>query len=199
MTLNKAKPASGCDAAGPGNVHCSASFDTQEHSALAPNSQAKSGVKELCVVAFDPGICGGYGFLFRVAGAISAFDIPTVDGNLDAATLSAHVAQMRPDLAIIERVGSMPGQGVSSTFRFGCAYGMVQGIVAAQKIPVHFVSPAKWKKHFGLPADKEASRARALQLWPNRTDLFGRKRDHNRAEAALLALYGSAKIVGGGA
>jgi crossover junction endodeoxyribonuclease RuvC len=55
--------------------------------------------------------------------------------------------------------------------------------------PLHLVTPAKWKRYFGLDADKEKSRALALRLWPSRSDLFTRKRDHGRAEAALLARY----------
>jgi crossover junction endodeoxyribonuclease RuvC len=105
---------------------------------------------------------------------------------------------MRPDLVIIERVGAMPKQGVSSTFRFGKSYGVAIGVVAALKIPVHFVAAGVWKRHFNLPADKEAARARALQLWPGRAELFSRRRDHNRAEAALLARYGAERIINSG-
>ena len=66
---------------------------------------------------------------------------------------------------------------------------MVRGVIAASGVPLHLVSPAKWKRHFGLDADKEKARALALRLWPTRADLFGRKKDHGRAEAALLARY----------
>ena len=92
----------------------------------------------------------------------------------------------------------MPKQGVSSTFKFGKAYGVVIGVVAALKIPVHFVAPSVWKRHFGLSADKEEARARALQYWPERAELFARKKDHGRAEAALLARYAAERIVNGG-
>jgi crossover junction endodeoxyribonuclease RuvC len=145
----------------------------------------------LCIAAFDPGSSSGaVAFYFTShPGQISAEDLPVVVGQVDPATLAARLKQMRPDIAVIERVGAMPRQGVSSTFKFGTAYGILQGVVAALEIPVHFVAPAKWKRHFGLSAEKEQSRARALQLWPGRSDLFARKKDHGRAESALLARY----------
>jgi crossover junction endodeoxyribonuclease RuvC len=66
---------------------------------------------------------------------------------------------------------------------------MVCGVIAASGVPLHLVSPSKWKRHFGLGSDKEKSRALALRLWPGRSDLFGKKKDHGKAEAALLARY----------
>ena len=147
--------------------------------------------QQLCIAAFDPGSSSGavaFYFPFH-PGQISAEDLPVVAGQVDPATLAARLKQMRPDVAIIERVAAMPRQGVSSTFKFGTAYGILQGVVATLDIPVHFVAPGRWKKHFGLTADKEQSRARALQLWPARSDLFARKKDHGRAESALLARY----------
>jgi crossover junction endodeoxyribonuclease RuvC len=74
----------------------------------------------------------------------------------------------------------------------------VRGVVAASGVPLHLVSPSKWKRLFGLDADKERSRALALRLWPARSDLFGPKKDHGRAEAALLARYAAATIAKGG-
>jgi crossover junction endodeoxyribonuclease RuvC len=153
--------------------------------------------RNLCIYANDPGASGADAFYFTDhPETVSVEDTPIADGRVDAATLARRLEIMRPDLAIIERVGAMPGQGVSSMFNFGAAYGTVIGVVAALKIPVHFVTPAKWKKHFGLPADKEAARARALQLWPARAELFARKKDHGRAEAALIARFAAETIVG---
>jgi crossover junction endodeoxyribonuclease RuvC len=145
-----------------------------------------------CILGVDPGISGAIAFYFPShPQMISSEDIPVVAGEIDAATLAARIDRMRPHLAIVERVGAMPKQGVSSTFKFGTAYGVAQGVIAALKVPVHFVTPGKWKRHFGLSAEKEEARARALQLWPGRSELFSRKRDHGRAEAALIARYGS--------
>ena len=143
----------------------------------------------MIVLGIDPGVSGAWAVYDTTTATIFAADAPTVGKDLDAATFADEIRKWAPDAAVIERVGSMPGQGVASTFKFGCAYGMAQGVIAAHAIPVTFVAPSKWKRHFGLSADKEESRARALQLWPSRSDLFQRKKDHGRAEAALLAKY----------
>ena len=156
----------------------------------------------MIVLGIDPGVSGAWAVYDTTTATIFAADAPTVGKDLDAASFAAEILKWRPDRAVIERVGSMPNQGLSSTFRFGVAYGVVQGIVAAQFIPVQFVTPGKWKSHYGLSSVlppgsarkkdlKEMSRARALHLWPARADLFKRKKDDGRAEAALLAKYGA--------
>lgn len=151
----------------------------------------------LCILAVYPGASGAIAFYFTEhPGTVSAEDAPVADGRLDAATLASRIEIMKPEFAIIERVSAMPKQGVSSTFRFGEAFGMAQGVIAALKIPVYFVTPGKWKKHFGLSADKEEARARALHLWPGRAELFSRKRHHGRAEAALMTRFAAETIVG---
>jgi crossover junction endodeoxyribonuclease RuvC len=152
-----------------------------------------------CIMGVDPGLTGALSFYFQNQGAISAEDMPVVAGDIDAATLAARIAQLKPDVAIVELVGAMPRQGLSSTFKFGVGYGMVRGIITAAGVPMPLVTPAKWKRSYGLDADKEKARAMALRLWPTRSDLFGRKKDHGRAEAALLARYGAERIIGGGA
>jgi hypothetical protein len=92
--------------------------------------------------------------------------------------------------AVVEQVGARPGQGVSSMFRFGQGYGTILGIIGTLAIPVRHVSPAKWKRALGLNSDGETSRARAIETWPAQAELFARKCDHSRAEAALLGMYG---------
>ena len=156
--------------------------------------------RNLCIGGIDPGsVNPGLAFWFgSEPQRICAEDLPTVAGQVDAAGLAARLEQMRPNVVVIERVGSMPGQGVSSTFKFGVAFGLIQGVVAALKIECHFVAPAVWKKHFRIGSDKEESRRVALQLSPDRSDQFGRKKDHNRAEAALLARFAAEKILTNG-
>jgi crossover junction endodeoxyribonuclease RuvC len=145
-----------------------------------------------CFAGFDPGKSGAFAFYFRAAPEmIAAEDFPLVNGEIDSATLADRLRQMRPDFAIIERVGAMPKQGVSSTFNFGKSYGVLLGVVAALQIPSALVTPGTWKKAFKLSADKEEARALALRQWPARAELFARKKDHGRAEAALLALWGA--------
>jgi hypothetical protein len=151
-----------------------------------------------CILAVDPGLSGALAFYFPTVDAITAEDMPVAAGNVDAATITARIAQMKPDLAIVELVASRPGQGVASVFKFGCGFGMVRGVIAASGVPLHLVTPGKWKRHFGLDADKEKARALALRFWPTRSELFGRKKDHGRSEAALLARYAAERIVNGG-
>lgn len=125
--------------------------------------EARPAVATPCVAGFDPG---------AATGAVS-FYFPD-----------------HPELIVSEdMVGAMPRQGVSSTFKFGIAFGIIIGLVTALEVPAHFVAPTKWKRHFGLDADKGKSRALALRLWPARTDLFGLKTNCGRAEAALLARF----------
>ena len=151
-----------------------------------------------CILGVDPGLSGAVAFYFPVQGVVSVEDMPVAAGDVDAATLAARIAQMRPDIAIVEQVASRPGQGVASVFKFGSGYGIVRGVIAAAGVPLHLVSPARWKRAYGLDADKEKSRALALRFWPTRADLFGRKRDHGRAEAALIARYGAERIMNNG-
>ncbi len=154
------------------------------------------GVATYCIAAFDPGLGGGVSFLFPGApGRVTSEDLPIADGNLDAATLAARIRQMAPNVAIVERAASRPGQGVASVFKFGCGYGTIIGVLAALGLPTHLVAPSKWKRHFGLDSDKKKSRALALRLWPDRGDLFARKRDHGRAESALIGRYAAERIL----
>jgi hypothetical protein len=145
-----------------------------------------------CFAGFDPGKSGAFSFYFPASPEmIGAEDFLLVNGEIDAATLADRLRQMKPDHAIIERVGAMPGQGVSSMFNFGKSYGVLLGVIAALQIPSSLVTPRTWKRDLKLGADKEESRALALRQWPGRAELFSLKKHHGRAEAALLALWGS--------
>lgn len=94
--------------------------------------------------------------------------------------------------AIIEAVSAMPGQGVSSTFRFGEALGVVLGVLGALQIPMSWASPVRWKKAAGLYGkDKDAARTLALQLHPEAGDMLTRKKDIGRADAICIAHFGS--------
>jgi crossover junction endodeoxyribonuclease RuvC len=167
----------------------------------APENQANlNGVQppSICNLGIDPGISGAIAFYFPAEpGRIIAEDPPVAAGNVDAATLAARINQLAATFAILERVASRPGQGVASPFKFGMSYGAIAGLLAALEIPVHLVTPSVWKQHFRLGQDKEQSRALALRLFPACATHFARKKDHNRAEAALLALYGANLRAGG--
>ena len=145
-----------------------------------------------CILGIDPGISGAIAFYFpdhpeRVA----VEDMPVAAGDVDAVTLANRIRAMAPDVVFLERVGAMPGQGVSSMFKFGRAYGTAIGVIGAAAIPLYLVTPATWKKAFRLSPDKEMSRALALRMFPSVADSFKRKKDDGRAEAALIARYGA--------
>lgn len=144
-----------------------------------------------CVMGVDPGASGAVAFFFPDAPSkVGVYDFPLVDNEINCAALADIIKTHAPDLAIIEQVGAMPKQGVSSTFKFGVAFGMARGVISALMVPQRYVTPAKWKRHYGLSAEKEKSRELAIQIWPA-SDVFRRKKDHGRAEAALLARYGA--------
>lgn len=146
----------------------------------------------ICICGIDPGQTGAVSFYFPAySERIAVDDMPLVDKRVDVANLAARIKQMAPDIAVVESVAAMPGQGVSSSFRFGVAFGEVIGVLGALQIPVHLVSAVRWKKHFRLDSDKEKSRAEALRTWPSRHELFARKKDHGRSEAALIAKFGA--------
>lgn len=148
-----------------------------------------------CILGIDPGVSGAIAFYFPShPDRVSAEDVPTVNGNIAASLLFDRINQMRPDMAMVEMVSAMPGQGVSSTFKFGRAFGTVVALVQAAGVPLHFVTPGKWKKHFGLSSDKEQAREYALRMFPATAEHFALKKHHGRAEAALLALYAAQTI-----
>lgn len=141
-----------------------------------------------CILGVDPGVTGGVAFLYP-DNRIVADDIPTVAGEVDVDTLVRTIKAASPRLAFVERASAMPKQGVASTFKFGMAYGALRTVVSLCEIPTRLVTARKWKDHFHLDSDKEKSRALAIRMFPG-CGLFARKKDHGRAEAALIALYG---------
>lgn len=94
----------------------------------------------------------------------------------------------------VERVHAFPGQGVVSSFTFGFTSGSAQQAVASAGLPMTLVDPSTWKAMYGLRggrANKDESRAKATELIPAGAHLWARKKDDGRAEAVLLAHYGS--------
>ena len=123
-----------------------------------------------------------------------ATEIPAIgegaNKRLNMISFADILVQFHVAHAVVEDVSAMPGQGVSSMFRFGRAAGAVEGALAALKVPTTFVRPAIWKRDIGVKAKQaEDVRALAIQTWPDQAHRFSRKLDHNRAEAALLALW----------
>jgi crossover junction endodeoxyribonuclease RuvC len=150
-------------------------------------------------MGIDPGVSGAVAFYFRNnPHGVSVDDVPVAGGQIDPVALAALIKKFAPDMAMIELVHAMPKQGVSSCFNFGMAFGSVRGVIGALQIPLHLVTPGKWKKHFLLSADKEDARALAIRLFPASAFQFSRKKDHGRAEACLIARYAADAIIGGG-
>lgn len=145
---------------------------------------------DTCIMGVDPGSSGAIAFYYPdYPQRVAVYDTPTVGKEVNCPALLQLIQIHAPELAIVELVHAMPKQGVSSVFSFGLSYGMARGVIAAALVPSFLVSPTKWKKHFALDADKEKARALAISKWPECAH-FARKKDHGRAEAALLALYG---------
>ena len=100
----------------------------------------------------------------------------------------------RPQHAFIERAQAMPKQGASSGYKYGRAVGAIEAVIACCEVPLTLVEPSAWKMFHRLRGgDKDGGRQRALQLFPAAHALFARKKDHGRAEAALIALAGAAQ------
>jgi len=144
-------------------------------------------MKYTCVMGVDPGISGAIAFYFPEFNDVSAYDVPVVDGQINGPALADLIKQYIPDIAVVEAVHSMPKQGVASTFKFGVAYGIALGVIGACHIPMVLITPTSWKKKLRLSADKEEARAAAIRQFPANTS-FSRKKDHGRAEAALIAV-----------
>jgi hypothetical protein len=144
------------------------------------------------ILGVDPGKSGALAFYFTSEPfRVAVEDIPIVNDKVSPHLLADMLRKYSPTYAIVEMVGARPGQGVTSMFNFGVSYGMVLGVLGTRATPLHFVTPQKWKKHYGLSADKEQSRAKAIQLFPSCAASFARKKDDGRAEAALIAKYGA--------
>ncbi len=147
----------------------------------------------------DPGLSGAVAFYdLEKAAVVAVHDMPLheVSGkrHIDLYQLAAIIDGHAKDIefAVIEEVGVMTGkEGVVGMFRFGQAAGCVQGIVAAYMIPMFLVKPSVWKSAMGLTRDKDHSRQKASQLFPSSAHLWARKKDDGRAEALLLAVFGS--------
>ena len=149
-------------------------------------------------IGIDPGVSGAIALYGE---SIVLTDMPTVvktsgkgrqvDGVSLGNLMSTYLSLGLDLHAYLELVGPMPGQGVTSMFSMGKSCGIAEGVVSALRIPFTMVSPQRWKRRAGLiGGDKEASRSRAIQLFPDAAPHLTRKRDHARAEALLIAHFG---------
>lgn len=156
------------------------------------------------VLGIDPGASGAVAVLDGAGALLFVEDMPSVEKGVASAELLAGIMAAALDAAggwldaaVVEQVGAMSKQGVSSTFKFGTSYGiarMAACSTGAQRILTP--TPATWKRDLKLSKDKNASRAMAVKLWPAWADSFRRVMDADRAEAALLAEWGRRNLVG---
>lgn len=152
------------------------------------------------LIGVDPGASGAVAILEPDGKLVQVFDMPVVEvvsGGKAKRRVSAEMLaselrlyNVHTTIAVVEQVGAMPGQGVTSMFAFGQSFGMVLGVLAGLAIPTVTVSPATWKKALKLNAGKDGARAKAAQLWPSHASEFKRVKDDGRAEAALIAYWG---------
>jgi crossover junction endodeoxyribonuclease RuvC len=150
-------------------------------------------------IGIDPGLSGAIAIISTES--LKIFDMPTMtverNGKAKRQVSASQLAEMlylysgRDCHVYCERVSAMAGQGVTSVFSFGRSFGMIEGILAAFKLPVTYVAPATWVKAVGRGQGKDASRARAMELFPSDQDQFKRVKDDGRADAALIADWGS--------
>ena len=130
------------------------------------------------------------------AAEVVADDVPTgcsgAGGRpVDGPAGSAEMVSVEEEVAVVvEQVNAMPGQGVTSMFNFGQTFGALKGICAALELPIFFVRPSKWKKHFELiNSSKDASRTKAIEMYPKLSNQLSKKKDVNKSDAILIARF----------
>ena len=155
----------------------------------------------MIIIGIDPGISGSICF-FEDGKILDVIEMPTmtegkknkkqVNGSQIYNEISKRIKnnEKRDIRVIIENVSAMPGQGVTSMFNFGQSFGILKGICSAMQLPMYFVRPAKWKKYFNLiNSEKDASRTRAIEIFPYFSSQLSKKKDSNKADAILIASF----------
>ena len=151
------------------------------------------------VIGIDPGLSGAIAILEENK-VLSLFDMPVMaEGKKNKRQLnSAQLVNIIQDntneedeiAVVVEQVNAMPGQGVTSMFNFGQTFGAIKGVCAALKLPIFFVRPSKWKKHFELiNSSKDSSRTKTIEMYPSLSNQLAKKKDVNKADAILIARY----------
>ena len=155
----------------------------------------------MLIIGIDPGISGSICFLDN-GKILDVIEMPImtdgkknkkqVNGSQVYNEISKRIKQFEKNQirVVIEHVSAMPGQGVTSMFNFGQSFGILKGICTAMQLPMYFVRPAKWKKYFNLlNSEKDASRTRAIEIFPYFSSQLSRKKDSNKADAILIASF----------
>jgi len=155
----------------------------------------------MLIIGIDPGISGSICF-FQDGVIKDVVEMPTmIDGKknkkqVNGSQIFNEISEKIKKIdkknikVVIEHVTAMPGQGVTSMFNFGQSFGILKGICSAMQLSVYFVRPAKWKKYFNLiNSEKDASRTRAIEIFPYYSSYLSRKKDSNKADAILIASF----------
>ena len=155
----------------------------------------------MLIIGIDPGISGSICF-FEDGKIIDVVEMPTmtegkknkrqVNGSqiFNEISQRIHKSENHEIRVIIEQVSAMPGQGVTSMFNFGQSFGILKGICSSMQLPMYFVRPAKWKKYFNLiNSQKDASRTKAIEIFPYFSRQLSKKKDSNKADAILIASF----------
>ena len=153
------------------------------------------------IIGIDPGISGSICF-FEDGKIVDVIEMPTmtegkknkrqVNGSQIYNEILKRINKLSKKniRVIVEQVSAMPGQGVTSMFNFGQSYGILKGICSAMQLPIYFVRPAKWKKYYNLiNSEKDASRTRAIEIFPYFSSQLSKKKDSNKADAILIASF----------
>ena len=152
----------------------------------------------MIIFGIDPGVSGAISVLENKK-VIEIYDMPTmIDGKKNKKQVNGsqvtniikEILNDDKEIVVVEQVNAMPGQGVTSMFNFGQSFGVIKGICSALSLPIYFVRPMKWKKHFNLiKTNKDASRTKVIQTYPEISSKLTRKKDSNKADAILIARY----------
>ena len=154
----------------------------------------------MLIIGIDPGISGSICF-FEDGKILEVIEMPVmnegkknkkqVNGSQIYNEFLKRINRKNDEIrVVIEQVSAMPGQGVTSMFNFGQSFGILKGICSAMQLPMFFVRPAKWKKYFNLiNSQKDASRTRAIEIFPYFSSQLSKKKDSNKADAILIASF----------
>jgi crossover junction endodeoxyribonuclease RuvC len=155
----------------------------------------------MLIIGIDPGISGSICF-FEDGKILDVIEMPTMNEGkknkrqvngaqiYNEITYRINKLQKQDVRVVVEQVSAMPGQGVTSMFNFGQSFGIIKGICSAMQLPLYFVRPTKWKKYFNLiKSEKDASRTRAIEIFPYFSSQLSKKKDSNKADAILIASF----------
>ena len=151
------------------------------------------------IIGIDPGLSGAIAVMSDKK-VINMYDMPVMaEGKKNKRQLNSsqlvniikeNINEDEDTIVVVEQVNAMPGQGVTSMFNFGQTFGAIKGVCAALKLPIFFVRPSKWKKHFELiNSSKDASRTKVIEMYPTLSGQLAKKRDVNKSDAVLIAKF----------